>query len=110
MSNNKESVFGKNKFDEQNNAYLTFDPEKNNNTVKFKFLEDEPVVSENKFNKEQYTFEVMCLDTKVVLSHSITSRRYMRTLEKYAPLAGKSVCVQRVGEEMDIDYNVAEIK
>lgn len=103
----KQSVFGKGRFKPTDgNKYLKFD---NDNTVKYKFLEDEPVVSENKFGTEQYTFEVMNLDDKIVMSHSITSSRYMDALEDYTPLSGKSVCVHRMGEGMKTDYQVVLI-
>lgn len=107
MSNENEesqqSVFGSGKFDENENKYLKFDE---NNTVKYKFLENEPTTSINKFGTEQYTFEVMELETKTVMSHSITSVRYMRALEGYTPLSGKGVCVHRVGEGIKTDYQV----
>lgn len=101
----KQSVFGTGKFeqDESGNDYLKFDK---NNTVKYKMLVDEPEVAPNKFGTEQYTFEVMCLDTKKVMSHSITSKRYMKALEDYTPLSGKSFCVHRMGEGMATDYQV----
>lgn len=102
---NNESVFGCGRFDEQdNNKFLKFTDE--NNTLKYKFLEDEPEVKLNKFKTEQFTFEVLNSDTEKVMSHSITSRRYMRLLEAHRPLSGKEFCVHRKGEGMETDYDV----
>lgn len=100
----KESVFGQNKFvEEDNNKFLKFKKE-DGNRIKIKFLETEPIVAMNKFNTEQYTFEVLNLDNDKVMSHSITSRRYMRSLEDYYPLEGKVFTIQREGEGVDTIY------
>ena len=105
----KQSIFGHGSFDEDDSTYLKFTSE-NKNTVMYKMLEDEPVTKPNKFDKPQHTFEVMCLDTKRVMSHSITSKRYMRALEQHTPLAGKSFAVERIGELMETDYIVKLIQ
>lgn len=106
-NDSKQSVFGRGNFDPSDeNKYLKFDKD---NTIKYKFLEDEPVVTVNKFSNQQFSFEVMNLDDKTVMTHSITSKRYMRNLEDYAPLSGKSVCVHRMGEGMNTDYQVVLI-
>lgn len=104
----KQSVFGQGNFDEDDNTYLKFTLG-NKNIVSYKMLEDEPIAKNNKFDKPQWTFEVMCLDTNKVMSHSITSKRYMRTLESHTPLAGKSFAVERIGELMKTDYIVKPI-
>lgn len=111
MSETKQSVFGKGKFEESDeNKFLNFSIEKDNNTLSFKFLENEPVVSMNKFGSEQYTFEVMEANEKKVMSHSITSKRYMRALDEISPLEGKTVCVHRIGAGMETDYTVIVIE
>lgn len=95
--------------DEEGNGYLKFTSE-NNNTVKYKMLVDVPESKSNKFGTIQHNFEVMNLDDKTVVTHSITSKRYMRALRDYTPLSGKSFCVQKTGEEMKTDYHVVLIE
>ena len=115
MNNNNEvgnngqqdlNVWNDGSLDEsEGNDFLNFN-EDNNFTVNYKMLEDNPVVSENKFGKAQWTFEVMEIDSKKVMSHSITSKRYMNNLKDYIPLSGKTFCVHRIGTGMSTDYQV----
>lgn len=95
--------------DEEGNEYLKFTAE-NNNTVKYKMLVDKPKSAPNKFGTMQHDFEVMNLDNKTVVTHSITSKRYMRDLRDYTPVSGKSFCVQRTGEELETKYHVVLIE
>jgi len=106
MSEQKDlNVWNDGSLEETEMIYLNFNPDKNN-TVNYQMLCNDPSVNENKFGKPQWTFEVLDKDTKKVMSHSITSKRYMRGLADYTPLEGKTFCVQRKGEGMDTDYHV----
>lgn len=88
--------------------FLGFSKE-NNNTVQYKFLENNPEAKVNKFGSPSWAFEVLDLDSQTVVTHTITSKRYMRHLREHIPLEGKSFCVKRDGEGMDIDYQVTKL-
>lgn len=102
------TIWNDGSLDEQENEFIKFTPE-NNQTVNYKMLVNDPDVKPNKFGTQQYTFEVMNMDTKTVCQHSITSKRYMRALKDYTPLEGKTFCVHKKGEGMETDYQVVLI-
>lgn len=112
MTNNEnkettQSVFGAGNFDET--PFINFDKNVNNNTLKLRFLVNEPDQVVNGYGKPQYNFEVVNMDTEHIGVHSITSMRYMRALEDHIPLMDKALCVKRSGEGMETDYTVTLI-
>ena len=88
--------------------FLSFSKE-NNNTVQYKFLENNPEAKVNKFGSPSWGFEVLNLDSQTVVTHTITSKRHMRHLRDHMPLEGNSFCVKRDGEGTDIDYRVTKL-
>lgn len=102
----KENVWTDGSLDEI--EYIKFEDAKNR-TVKVKFLENDPTSRKNKFDQACFDFQVMDLDTKTLKVFSVTSKRLMRELKTCLPLDGKDLCIQRMGSEMETDYNVTEI-
>ena len=106
MSNTNDSVWNNGSLDEM--EYVGFN--KDNTTLTLKFLDDEPKMSVNKFNTVTYEFEVMDMKSKTVRIFTITSKRLMRHLKEFLPIAGKTFKIDRVGAGMETDYEVKEQK
>ena len=106
MTNEKDTVWYNGSLDEI--EYIGFN--KDNTSISVKFLDDEPKLSVNKFNTVTYEFEVMDMKSKTVRIFTITSKRLMRTLKGFLPIAGKTFKIDRVGTGMDTDYEVKEQK
>lgn len=101
---NKTSVFDK---ITENSAYVKFMAD-NNNTVRVKFLNGEPVESVNQYENPQYDFQVS--EEGQIKTFSVTSIRLMLKLKANRPLDGKEFCIQRVGTGMQTQYNVSLIQ
>lgn len=106
--NNRQSVFDNGELDEQS-GFVKFN-ENNNYTVKLQFLQAEPTKNVNQFKTEGYSFEVCDMDDNTVKPFNITSKRLMRTLGEHRPLENRKLMIHRVGEGMNIDYRVVEVK
>ena len=106
MANEKNTVWYDGSLDEV--EYIGFN--KDNTTLTLKFLNDEPKMSVNKFNTVTYEFEVMDTKSKTVRIFTVTSKRLMRTLKGFLPIAGKTFKIDRVGSGMETDYEVKEQK
>lgn len=105
MTNN-ESVWNDGTLDEM--EYIGFN--KDNTSIRVKFLEDEPKISVNRFNTVTYEFDVMDMKQKTVKVFTVTSKRLMRTLKSFLPIAGKTFEIDRVGSGMETDYELKEVK
>lgn len=106
MPEDKKSVWNSGQFDEL--EYLTHTEKED--TVKPKFINDEPEINVNKFKSTSYDFEVLDTVKDTMKTYSVTSKRLMKTLESFTPLSGKTLSIKRIGSGMDTDYNVKELK
>ena len=106
MTNEKDTVWYNGSLDEM--EYIGFS--KDNTTITVKFLDDEPKLTVNKFNTVSYEFGVMDMTQKTVKVFTVTSKRLMRHLKEYLPIAGKTFKIERVGSGMETDYEVKEVK
>ena len=88
------------------NKYLSF-PE--SGIIRYKPLTNNPTESENKYGNLQFNIEVLEMDTQTVMTHSITSKQYMRELAQIQPMEGKELCVQRKGKEFETHYIVSVV-
>jgi len=84
--------------------YVKFDKE----IPVVRFTSSEFVVGKNGFDKKSWTFTVVEGKSDKLLS--LTSKRLMLKLKSYHPLEGKVLKLERIGEGMETDYNVSEVK
>lgn len=61
----------------------------------------------NSFDKTSFTFAVT--EDGVEKQMGVTSKRLMLKLKEFHPLAGKSFSIERIGANMETDYNVTEV-
>lgn len=102
-----KSVWGS--LPEESDGYMKFTSE-NQNSIRVRFIDNEPRQAPSKFNKEQMVYEFEVIDLSVTTPEvkiwSVSSIKLMRQLESHIPLDGKSFNVIRSGEGMTTEYTV----
>ena len=73
-----------------------------------RFTSSEFVVGKNAYGNKTWTFTGVEGTVDKLLG--ITSKRLMLKLKEFHPLEGKVMDIERVGEGMETDYNVTEVK
>jgi hypothetical protein len=75
--------------------------------VTVSFQTSEFLKGRNSFDKESYTFAVIEDGAEKLMG--VTSKRLMLKLKEFHPLKGKTFSIERIGQNMDTDYNLTEI-
>ena len=75
--------------------------------VQVTFTSSEFLIDRNAYGNRTYTFAVVEAGIDKLLG--ITSKRLMLRLKEHNPLEGKTFTIERIGRDMDTDYNVSEV-
>lgn len=83
--------------------YVKFD----SGIVRVRFQTSEFLVDRNAYGNKTWIFSVV--EGKSDKLMSITSKRLALKLKALEPLEGKVLDIERIGQDMDTDYNVSEV-